>query len=382
MKCLFYIYSLNKGGAERVLLTLADRFRLEPDMEVVILTDTRDEREYDCPDSLRRIILSEYMAEGPAGGLTALRRLLYRIPRYGRQLALMDVFKKEQPDRIIAFMIPGAVRAIKASRMIRERDSSRPEANIPVVSCVRYDPYEAYGQPKARRKLLSVLKHSYRIVCQTEDQKSFFEGESEEKCRVIFNPISDSFCVEPYKGIRKKMVVSTGRLVDFKRFEDLISAFMRIADKYPDYKLTIYGEGPYRKNLEEHIDELEKTYPDVKSRVFLPGDTSNVADAIKDASVYVLSSLGEGMPNSLMEAMALGLPVVATDCSGGGPASLITDGVNGRLVPVGDIDKMASVIDELLSDEDIRNSLGREAAKLQTVCSLEAITGQWLETVK
>ena len=382
MKCLFYIYSLNKGGAERVLLTLADRFRLEPDMEVVILTDTRDEREYDCPDSLRRIILSEYMAEGPAGGLTALRRLLYRIPRYGRQLALMDVFKKEQPDRIIAFMIPGAVRAIKASRMIRERDSSRSEANIPVVSCVRYDPYEAYGQPKARRKLLSVLKHSYRIVCQTEDQKSFFEGESEEKCRVIFNPISDSFCVEPYKGIRKKMVVSTGRLVDFKRFEDLISAFMRIADKYPGYKLTIYGEGPYRKTLEEHIDELEKTYPDVKSRVFLPGDTSNVADAIKDASVYVLSSLGEGMPNSLMEAMALGLPVVATDCSGGGPASLITDGVNGRLVPVGDIDKMASVIDELLSDEDIRNSLGREAAKLQTVCSLEAITGQWLETVK
>lgn len=382
MKCLFYIYSLNKGGAERVLLTLADRFRLEPDMEVVILTDTRDEREYDCPDSLRRIILSEYMAEGPAGGLTALRRLLYRIPRYGRQLALMDVFKKEQPDRIIAFMIPGAVRAIKASRMIRERDSSRPEANIPVVSCVRYDPYEAYGQPKARRKLLSVLKHSYRIVCQTEDQKSFFEGESEEKCRVIFNPISDSFCVEPYKGIRKKMVVSTGRLVDFKRFEDLISAFMRIADKYPDYQLAIYGEGPYRKTLEEHIDELEKTYPDVKSRVFLPGDASNVADAIKDASVYVLSSLGEGMPNSLMEAMALGLPVVATDCSGGGPASLITDGVNGRLVPVGDIDKMASVIDELLSDEDIRNSLGREAAKLQTICSLEAITGQWLETVK
>ena len=382
MKCLFYIYSLNKGGAERVLLTLADRFRLEPDMEVVILTDTRDEREYDCPDSLRRIILSEYMAEGPAGGLTALRRLLYRIPRYGRQLALMDVFKKEQPDRIIAFMIPGAVRAIKASRMIRKRDSSRAEANIPVVSCVRYDPYEAYGQPKARRKLLSVLKHSYRIVCQTEDQKSFFEGEAEEKCRVIFNPISDSFCVEPYKGIRKKMVVSTGRLVDFKRFEDLISAFMRIADKYPDYKLTIYGEGPYRKTLEEHIDELEKTYPDVKSRVFLPGDRSNVADAIKDASVYVLSSLGEGMPNSLMEAMALGLPVVATDCSGGGPASLITDGVNGRLVPVGDIDKMASVIDELLSDEDIRNSLGREAAKLQTICSLEAITGQWLETVK
>lgn len=76
MKCLFYIYSLNKGGAERVLLTLADRFRLEPDMEVVILTDTRDEREYDCPDSLRRIILSEYMAEGPAGGLTTLRRLV------------------------------------------------------------------------------------------------------------------------------------------------------------------------------------------------------------------------------------------------------------------------------------------------------------------
>lgn len=178
------------------------------------------------------------------------------------------------------------------------------------------------------------------------------------------------------------MVVSTGRLVDFKRFEDLISAFMKIAGKYPDYKLTIFGEGPYRSTLEEHIIELEKTYPDVKERVLLPGDESNVAEAIKDASLYVLSSLGEGMPNSLMEAMALGLPVIATDCAGGGPASLIAEGVNGRLVPVGDVDKMASVIDELLSDENMRDSLGNEASKLKITCSPEAITKQWIEAIK
>ena len=178
------------------------------------------------------------------------------------------------------------------------------------------------------------------------------------------------------------MVVSTGRLVDFKRFEDLISAFMKIAGKYPDYKLTIFGEGPYRSTLEEHIIELEKTYPDVKARVFLPGDESKVAEAIKDASLYVLSSLGEGMPNSLMEAMALGLPVIATDCSGGGPASLIADGVNGRLVPVGDVDKMASVIDELLGDENMRKRLGNEASKLKITCSPEAITKQWIEAIK
>ena len=382
MKCLFYIYSLNKGGAERVLLALADRFRHEPDMQVSILTDTRDEREYDCPEALRRIVLSEYISGVTQIKKSAFRRFLYRIPRYGRQLALRDVFMEEQPDRIIAFMIPGAVRAIKASRMIRKADSNQYGTPIPVISCVRYDPYEAYGEPKMRHKLLSVLKHSYRIVCQTENQKTFFEGELEDKCRVIFNPISDTFCVEPYTGIRKKMVVSTGRLVDFKRFEDLISAFMKIAGKYPDYKLTIFGEGPYRSTLEEHIIELEKTYPDVKERVLLPGDESNVAEAIKDASLYVLSSLGEGMPNSLMEAMALGLPVIATDCAGGGPASLIADGVNGRLVPVGDVDKMASVIDELLSDENMRDSLGNEASKLKITCSQEAITKQWIEAIK
>ena len=137
--------------------------------------------------------------------------------------------------------------------MIGKADSNQYGTPIPVISCVRYDPYEAYGEPKMRHKLLSVLKHSYRIVCQTENQKTFFEGGLEDKCRVIFNPISDTFCVEPYTGIRKKMVVSTGRLVDFKRFEDLISAFMKIAGKYPDYKLTIFGEGPYRSTLEEHI---------------------------------------------------------------------------------------------------------------------------------
>lgn len=359
MKILFYIYSLNKGGAERVLLTLAEKFA-SCDNEVVVLTDTCDKREYTLPSSLQRYSVSDFWGKG----------LVSKIPRINRINALRRGIRELAPDRIVAFMLPGAVRAVKAAKKL----------GIPVISCVRYDPHSTYKGWK-KWKLLYDIKNSYKIVCQNDYQKSFFKGKLQDKCEVIFNPISDSFMIEPYVGERRKVIVSTGRLVDFKRFDILMSAFMKIADKYPEYSLIIYGEGPYRDILERHIDFLADEFNDAKARISLPGDRSDVAEAIKDAPLYVLSSEGEGMPNSLMEAMALGLPVVATDCAGGGPASLIKDGVNGYLVPINDVDRMAEAIEKMLSDDGMRLKMGQEALNIRKKCNIDSIFEQWKQVI-
>src|SRR5699024_7366265 len=112
--------------------------------------------------------------------------------------------------------------------------------------------------------------------------------------------------------------------------------------KHPNYDLIIYGEGNEREELESLIRRLN-----LINRVYLPGSTQDVLEKIKDASVFAFSSNFEGMPNALIEAMALGLPVISTDCPSGGPRELINHGVNGLLTPVKDKEQFAQQLDFL-----------------------------------
>ena len=127
-----------------------------------------------------------------------------------------------------------------------------------------------------------------------------------------------------YIGERTKRIVAVGRLEAQKNYPLLIKAFYLISNEFKDYIVEIYGEGQERSELSKLINELN-----LNNRVLLMGRHSDVHERIKDASLYVLSSDYEGMPNALMEAMALGLPCIATNCSGGGPKTLITNEVNG-----------------------------------------------------
>lgn len=363
-KILFYIYSLNKGGAERVLLTLADKLNKDENTEIVIVTDTVDEREYKLPQGIRRINLEETSV------FVNLAKLNVKFKGIARLLSFRKVCRNEAPDKIVAFMVSGAIRAIRATAFSKYK----------VIAAVRSNPYEEFGEHKAHKRLIKTFANAEKIICQTEYQKDFFVGLT-NKCRVIFNPIFDDFEMIPYSGEREKTIVSTGRLFDYKNHKLLINAFVKLADKYPDHKLIIYGEGPYRQELEEEINALSQvalsTRSNLKDRILLPGDSENVAEDIRRASVYVLPSDTEGMPNGLMEAMALGLACISTDCPCGGPASLIKDGVNGCLVPVGDVELMTKKLDEVLSDINLQNKLGNEATKIRDICNADKIADMW-----
>ena len=152
----------------------------------------------------------------------------------------------------------------------------------------------------------------------------------------------------------------------------LINAYAKIANKHKDYNLVIYGEGPNRIKLEEQIKKLK-----LNGRVFLPGYSSEVITNVNKSSLFVLSSDFEGMPNALMEAMAMGVPSISTDCGGGGAKFLIENEKNGLLVPIGDVDALASAMDRVLSDRAFSEKISKNARTLCKTLAPDVIYGQW-----
>ena len=134
----------------------------------------------------------------------------------------------------------------------------------------------------------------------------------------------------------------------------------------------IYGEGEKRNTLTTVVEELG-----IKNRVEMPGYTTDISERIKDASLFVLPSDFEGMPNALMEAMALGIPCVSTDCDGRGAAYLIKNEINGLLVPKGNVEALAIAMNRMLSDRVFAEDCGKQAHKICERLSPEIIYNQW-----
>ena len=163
------------------------------------------------------------------------------------------------------------------------------------------------------------------------------------------------------------------RINSNKNQEMVMRAFKDAAgDAFPDYSLVFYGDGPDSIKLQRLASELG-----IRKRVEFKGNVSNVAEHIEKASIFILASNHEGMPNSLIEAMSLGLSCISTDCPCGGPRDLIEDGVNGLLVPVGDKDAMARAITKVLSDKELAERLGEQATKIQEICSPDVTNSKW-----
>ena len=189
---------------------------------------------------------------------------------------------------------------------------------------------------------------------------------------ILKNSLNPAFIRENYNGDREKKIVAVGRVDANKNHEMIIKAFAEIASAYPDYKLIIYGEGELRQKLIEFAADLG-----LEGRVELPGSIANVADAIHKASVFVLSSYSEGMPNTLLEAMALGIPVISTDCPPGGPGELIDHGENGLLTPPGDCNRLAENLQKLLDNIDYAKKMGENASKVKDEFNPGVINRTW-----
>lgn len=242
---------------------------------------------------------------------------------------------------------------------------------IPIYISERSDPSK-----RNESKLYKLLQKHYYPKCagmvfQTPDVAEQFTEELRKKSIVIPNPVSDQL-PEPYTGIRKKKIVSAGRFTDQKNFPMLINAFAEFHNKYPEYELYIYGKGPKEKNIKALVRSIG-----LESSVHFPGFVDNLIYEIKDAEIYVSTSNFEGISNSMIEAMAMGLAVICTDCPVGGARMMIKNGVNGILIQVGDKNELSEQMKQLAMRPELRNNLGENALNVRKNFSIDEITACW-----
>ena len=212
-----------------------------------------------------------------------------------------------------------------------------------------------------------------RIVVSTHEEKeTCWKGN--KKVSVIPNPASMPLAQGSL--LDTKRVIAIGRLVYEKNFASLIRAFAYVAERFPDWKLDILGDGPYRQSLENQI--LRSSLED---SVFLHGTQTNLPDWLSKSSIFVMTSLYEGLPLVMLEAINHGLPVVTYDFSCG-PRDVITDGLNGFLVPGCDEKALASRICQLIEDEELRKRMGAAAFERAKDFSTEKIMKMWMSLFK
>lgn len=350
----FYIGSLYKGGAERVFVNLAEYF-LQEGYQVTMVTQYQKENEYELPNGIKRVISDITQEE-----LNNSRVANF----YGRVKKLHHIWKTEQPDLVLSCIGKNNFMAVVTTMFTGTRS---------VVSVVG-EAGEEY--PNHLMKMLANLlfPHAAGIVLQTERSRYFFNKKIQKKAVVLPNSLNPDFIRPRYEGVREKRIVAVGRMDANKNHEMMIRAFSSLADKYPEYTLTIYGDGELRSYLEELAGQLG-----VGERVFLPGMVQDVAAKIEKASVFLLTSYSEGVSNALIEALATGLGVISTDVPSGGTVELMEDGVNGLIIPAGDQKALEQAMDKLLGDPVYLDKLGREAARIQERLEPGRVNRLWQE---
>lgn len=349
-RILFVVSQLKVGGAAKMIKYVANLCTLHF-KEVTMVTYYDDFTPDDLDDSVNRYNLDVSFGSGvPTWRITALKRLRRIIKNSG-----CDIVCSFLPD--ISAMSFLATRGIKTI----------------VVSCERGDPFEFSRLWKTI--MTWIYKKSDFCVFQLEKARDFFGQKIAKHSFVIPNPYVLAENATPFEGVRKKTIVSAGRFSLQKRFDILINAYAKVRDSHPEYKLVLYGEGDYLTEYGKLIKKLN-----LEGFVELPGYVRNVASCIREDGIFVLSSDYEGIPNALIEAMSVGLPCVATDCTPGGPAFLTNNGERGLLVPVHDVDAMAGAIISLIEDPCLAVSLAKKATDIVNLLDVNVINKMWIDT--
>jgi GalNAc-alpha-(1->4)-GalNAc-alpha-(1->3)-diNAcBac-PP-undecaprenol alpha-1,4-N-acetyl-D-galactosaminyltransferase len=348
------IHDLHGGGAERVFCRLANHWA-ETGYRVTVITLAAAGRDnFRLAPQIDRIGLS--LLGESHGPWQQLRNTLSRVRQLRRAI------RQAGGWRVISFTDKMNVLTLLAcwdqSRqvVIAERSDPRHQSLGPIWEWLRRRTYPRCGA----------------WVVQTESVARYARGLAEaSRVAVIPNAVGSPAAPLPPPEQRQARILGVGRLSPEKGFDLLIQAFARISPWYPDWTLQIVGDGPQRAVLADLADSLG-----IRDRVQLVGWMDQPERALLAAGAFVLPSRYEGFPNALLEAMACGLPCIATACDSG-PAEIIRHGVDGLLVPPQDVDALAEALRRLVSDDAQRARLGSRAVEVTTRFSREAFFARW-----
>ena len=352
MEIVFTLASLGSGGAERVVSLLANKMAEQGHQVEIICLKFND----------------VYYKLHPEVKITlAMQQTKNRLTEV---FWLRKYIKQEKPDVVIAFT--EGVYCFTIAALLGTK--------IPAIASERLDPSAMTWKRNLLKRLL--LPYADWLVVQTKTIKEYFPKSIQKKTSIIFNPVNKKVSLTPSpspkgegnyaeKG-KLNRIISVARLYPQKNQKMMIQAFAKIAEKYPDWKLVIYGEGPLRVELEALVSSFK-----LQERVLLPGRTEKVIEELRKSKIFCLSSDYEGMSNSMIEAICVGLPIVTTKVSG--TDELVNDGINGYVVEIGDVDGMASALKKLMSDEHLMQQMGENSLKMKSQFQIDTILEKWMK---
>ena len=346
---VFVCPSLGGGGAERVSVALSKYF-FEHGVEFTFLLTKRRKICYPIPKGVR--VITEH-ADPDMSPL--------------RQIYLIRSYMKNNRDSVfISFLPHQNMYTLLASIGMSNK----------VIISIRNDPGHDFPSSKLLPHVRDILyMFADSIVFQTDVQRDSLPFYLQEKGPTILNPVSDGLPM-PFQGGRRKVIVTSGRLEEQKNHAMTIRAFAQFHESHSDYSLEIFGEG----SLEDELKNLAKELG-VGGCVSFEGFSSHALEHVRTASAFVMSSRFEGLSNSMLEALAMGVPTVCTRCLGGGAEAVIEDGVNGLLVDVDDVDGEVQALCRLVDDVHFSQEISVQSQVLREKLSLKSVGDAWRRLV-
>lgn len=352
MKIAFLSYLNGFGGAEKQNILLANAM-VVLGHEVVLISIHDNNMCYDLDSRIKYIFLPD--------------RTQSFVKFFYRYKDIKSTLMEEKPDVTVNFWFQSAYFTAMMNKEITGK----------VIYSERGDPGD-----KEYSGILGIIRNIVfpkidGFVFQSGGAKKYFDKKIQERSIVINNPVFVNRNDYPNLNIRSKRIVTMGRLHTQKNQKLLIDAFAKVSNEFNDYSLEIYGDGDLKTNLEHYIDSY-----DLSERVFLMGVRKDVHRKIYDAALFILSSDYEGLPNALIEAMALGLPCISTDCKPGGAREIIRNNEDGIIVPIDNSEQLANAIRTVLNDSVFAEKLGNNALHNISRFDSKVIYKKWSDYLK
>ncbi|MBE6820935.1 MAG: glycosyltransferase family 4 protein [Ruminococcaceae bacterium] len=300
--------------------------------------------------------------------LSKSRILKYIASNYKDIRWLKTYFKKHKKASAVAFMYDASFYTLLSAT----------KSNRVIIS-ERGDPQQSAGSKTTMALIKNLFPEADDFVFQSPDVQKWYEKNTPVRGKVIFNPIKPDL-PEPYIGERKKRIVNFCRISAEKNLIILADAFAEFHKNFPDYELDIIGD-PVGNNADGYIDSVVEHIRKLgcEDCIHILPAIKDIHSVINDYAMFVSSSDFEGMSNSMLEAMAMGLPCVCTDCPAGGARAVIKDGENGLLTPVGDSHALYLAMKKVAENPGLANKLSQNSVKIREEQSAEKITEEWME---
>ncbi len=355
----FITGSLTDGGAERVMSILANQCaEMGANVSVIIMRER--ERTYSLSEKVRC-----YQIKTKHDKLTPLRRIC----------ALHRIIKSEDVGTLIPFLPIISLYTLIANIGVGRRIimSERADPNISVFS-KNMSMKDRIGNLLMRK--LGLFGLADWMVFQTPDAQKCYSKSIQKKSCIIPNPLDTEHLPKRYHGEREKRIVAAGRFSEEKNFPMLLKAFAVFHSQHPDYSLDLYGDGPQRMQYEKICTDLG-----VRDAVKMPGFVRDLTNKINKAAIYISTSNHEGISNSMLEALGMGIPTIVTDCPVGGSRMFVHTDKNGILISMNDCNALVEGMIKIVSDLKYAEEISKNAEQIRIQLSAQNICSRWLELV-